>query len=421
MIKKLLKWAGAFALRAAGVTNDEILKLFESDGAKSSAGVPITEASAYANSAFYSGVTFLSETIASLPAAVYQFAGEDARKRDRAHPVAKILRRRANKRMSAMTVIETMQANCFGWGHGYAEIEWSEEPRPLALWPIHPSYVTPLKTEDAYEIKVPGETQSRYLPGWRMLHLRAPQCYGLIDKAKESIGISAATEKFTGLFFGHNATLGTILERDADCKLTDKQADELKSSLNNKHGGLANSHRTALLPNGVKAKMLALAPELAQLIETRRFQVEEIARFLRMPVHLLRETSHGVSYASIEIQSTEFLLYTLRPWLCRWEDELTYKLLLPSELDTHFIEFNAAALLRADLMTRYQAYNLGRNGGWLSRNDIRKLENMSPIDGGDDYLTPKNMDTVATTRKAKRLAKVMKALLELEKGKKKAA
>ena len=424
MLKNLLSWAGKWALRAAGqtgpLTDTEFAAMLSSGNGSSASGQTVSESLAYGYSAFYSGVCLLSETIGSLPAHVYKRTTDDERERDSSHDLSYLLRRRANPEMSAMTAFETVQANCFCWGHGYAEIERSEDGRPIAIWPIHSSYVRHTwdnSDQFFYELNIPGESKPEYLRQRNMLHISAPLGYGLIDVAKENIGLGTGTRTYGGKFFGNGTTLGTVFERDASSKMmNDKHINDFLAKVAEGNEGLSKAHRKLLLPIGVKAHVLGMSPEVAQFLETRRFEIEEIARFLRMPVYLLRETSHGVSYASLEIQSQEMLVYTLRPWLVRWADELSYKLLSAAEQATHYIEHNTNQLLMAALLTRYQAYSIGRMGGWLSRNDIRRAENMSPIDGGDDYLTPLNMGTVgsggpAARRKAKLYARAMRSLM----------
>lgn len=408
MFRRLFAALGRSLLWAAGDNPNSDPEAFYQSliagrGNKSAAGLRVTEDSALSYSAFWTGTTILGECIGSLPLDVYRRIGDDGREKDTNHLLAQPLRRRPNPHMSAMCWKESLVINAICWGNAYSEIERNGAGEIVNLWPLHPSIVTP-RIDDAanlyYEVRPPNTQDAIPLLPEEVLHITGPSLdgicgMGVVKKAKESIGLGIACETYGASFFGNNAMPGMILKHPST--LTDEVRDKFIRSWRENYGGLTNAHRVAILQQGMEAQVLSVAPELAQFLETRRFQTEEIARWLRMPLHMLRDTTRGASYASLEVQSAEFLVYTLRPWLARFEDEFTYKLLDEAERDTHFIEFNPNALLRADLTTRYNAYTQGRNGGWLSVNDIRRTENLPPIENGDIYLEPLNMQPAGQT------------------------
>ena len=174
--------------------------------------------------------------------------------------------------------------------------------------------------------------------------------------------------------------------------MSDDALAHLKKSFDQNYSGLSNAHKTLILEEGMKWNRTQVPPEEAQFLETRKFQTEDIARLYGVPLHMLGSTEKSTSWGSgLEQQNLGYLQHTLRPWLVAWEQELNRKLLLPSERDEYTIEFNLDGLLRGDTGSRYEAYAIGRQWGWLSINDIRDLENMNRIDGGDTYLVPLNM------------------------------
>jgi hypothetical protein len=163
------------------------------------------------------------------------------------------------------------------------------------------------------------------------------------------------------------------------------------------HKGLSNSHKVAILQEGVTYKDIGIPPENAQFLEGRNFQVLEVARMLHMPPHMLGHLADA-TFSNVEHMGIEFVKFTMDPWFKRWEQEIRRKLLAPSEKGKYFAEFLVDGLLRGDTVSRFQAYNIGRNGGWLSANDVRDLENMNPVEGGDIYMVPLNMmDAAALT------------------------
>jgi HK97 family phage portal protein len=237
--------------------------------------------------------------------------------------------------------------------------------------------------------------EKKVLERWRVWHVRGWGTDAFVGKspialARESIGLTMATEEYGGRFFSNDSRPGGILRHPA--KLSPEAAKRLKASWENANGGLTNKHRVAVLEEGIEWQQIGISPEEAQFLDTRKFQELEICQVYRVPPHMIGITDRSTSWGTgIEEMGIGFVTFTLLPYLTRIAQSVNRDLLGANERKEYFAEHLTAALERGDLMTRYQAYNIGRNGGWLSANDIREMENMNPIEGGDVYLQPLNM------------------------------
>ena len=213
--------------------------------------------------------------------------------------------------------------------------------------------------------------------------------YSPIALAKNAVGMTLACEEYGASFFSNGANPGGVLEHPGILK----DPGKVRDSWNAVYQGTRNAHKVAVLEEGMSYKQIGIPPEEAQFLETRKFQINEIARLFRIPPHMVGDLEKS-SFSNIEQQSLEFVKYTLDPWVVRFEQALKKSLLLPEEKKTHFIKFNVDGLLRGDYQSRMNGYAIGRQNGWLSTNDIRKLEELNPIppeEGGDLYLINGNM------------------------------
>ena len=212
--------------------------------------------------------------------------------------------------------------------------------------------------------------------------------YSPIAMAKNAIGVSMAAEEFGSTFFANGATPSGLLEHPGVVK----DPEKLRQSWHAQFSG-KNSHNVAVLEEGMTYKPMSVPPNDAQFLETRKFQIDEIARIFRVPPHMVGDLDKS-SFSNIEQQSLEFVKYTLNPWVIRWEQAMHKALLQPSEKQQYFIKFNVDGLLRGDYQSRMNGYAVGRQNGWLSANDIREMENLNPIseeEGGNLYLINGNM------------------------------
>lgn len=364
-------------------------------GAKTSSGVSVNESSALTYTPFWAAVRVISGAVASLPLITYKrvAAGKERAPRDIPYT---LLHDRANPFMSAMKLRETLQNHALTYGNGYANIERDGGGRPIALWPLLPNR-TARKIDNGglpyYEVYVPGDA-IRVLPDDDVLHIYGLgfdglSGYNVVRHHKEAIGLGMATKQYGAALFGNGAIPGGTLEHPE--KLSDEAAKRLKVSWEAAHQGLDQSHRVAILEEGMKWNQTGISPEDAQCLETQKFSVDDIARIFNIPPHKLASMDRA-TFSNIEQQSMDFLTQTLYYWLRTWETECNSKLISPSKQGVLFVEHLVDGFLRGDLASRYAAYNVGRNGGWLNVNDIRGLENMNSIGPeGDIYLEPLNM------------------------------
>ena len=236
--------------------------------------------------------------------------------------------------------------------------------------------------------------------------------------AKNAIGLAIATEEYGAKFFANGAAPSGVLEHPG----TIKDPTRLRENWNSTFGGSANSGKIAVLEEGMKYTPISIAPEQAQFLETRKFQINEIARIFRVPPHMVGDLEKS-SFSNIEQQSLEFVKYTLDPWIIRWEQSLNRSLLNKDEKKIYFFKFNVEGLLRGDYQSRMQGYATARQNGWMSANDIRELENLDKIpaeEGGDLYLINGNMlplnNAGAYANKEEKEEEADEEVLELDKG-----
>jgi HK97 family phage portal protein len=383
-------WLGPYG------SNDPALQaLF--GGRPTAAGVSVNEQTALNISAVWCAINIIAGGVSALPLILYKRLANDGKERFTDHPVYRLLHDEPNPETVSMTFRETLQAHALTWGNGYAEIQRDETGRPVALWQITPDRVRPFREPTAraplrYDVIQP-DGRHVTLDAERMLHVPGlgwdgTQGYSVIHKARESLGLLAATEKFGAKFFGNSATAGLTAHHPG--KLSETAHARLKTSLNAALTG-DQAHSLILLEEGVTIEKVTIPPNDAQFLETRKFQVTEVARWFNIPPHMLKDLDRA-TFSNIEQQSLEFVIHTLTPWLVRWEQELERKLIRPLERRQQFIKHNVNALLRGDTLSRYQAHAIGRQWGWLSPNDILKLEDQNPIGPqGDIYLVPSNM------------------------------
>lgn len=363
-------------------------------GADSYAGPMVTEATAMNYSAVYAAVRIISESVAMLPLFTYRTLADGGREKATNHPAYALLHRAPNPEMSKFEFIETLIAHAVLRGNAYAEIEWSNSGRPLALWPLNPAMMTVERVGGnlIYTYRLP-QGQETQLPAWRIHHIRGLSGNGVlgyspIKFAMQSIGLGLALEEYGARFFGNGARPGGVLEHPG--VLSDGAYERLKSSWNESHEGLSNAHRLKILEEGLQYKTIGVAPDEAQFLESKKFQISDIARWFRVPLHMLAELSNA-TFSNIEEQGQEFVSYTLQPWLERHEQALERDLFTTKERESLYVEYLTNGLLRGRVADRYQSYQTGIMAGIMSPNEARSLENMNPYEGGDIYLAPLNM------------------------------
>jgi len=353
-------------------------------------GVLVSENLALNLSSVYACVQVLSQTIGSLPLMVYQRT-PDGKIRVASHPLYRLLHDTPNPEMTSMTWRQAMMLHLGLWGNHYSEIERDSDGNPVALWPITPWRVLLRRIEGKLVYTVGLDTGVVNVPFANMLHIKGLSYDGLVGisplrAARETVGLSLGAQKYAAKFFANDARPGGILEHPG--QLSEDAAGRLRKSFERAHEGLDNKFRVAVLEEGMKFNAVGVPPEDAELLETRKFAVSEIARYFRMPLHKISDLERSTN-SNIEQQAIEFVTDTIGPWLSNIEQELSFKLFCGD----YYPEFLVEGLLRGDIKTRYAAYAVGRQWGWLSADDIRERENMNKLPDGKGaiYLSPLNM------------------------------
>ncbi len=358
----------------------------------SMAGVSVSEESAMRTSAVYACVKILAETVASLPLHLYKRSGNKKIKAEE-HPLFSCLYEIPNAETTSFNFREVMMTALLLWGNAYARIIRDKQGHVKELWYLRPDLMTvsrDINKKLKYDYADENGGMIKYRPD-QIFHVKGLSYDGVkglspIGQMKEAIGLSLATESYGAAFFGNGARPGGVIEYPG----TLKDPEKLRESWNKVFQGSKNSNKTAVLEAGAKFHTIGLPPEESQFLETRKFQINEICRIFRVPPHLVGDLEKA-TFSNIEHQSIEFVQHTIRPWLVRWEQEISRSLLSDEERTMYFARFNVDGLLRGDYASRMQGYATARQNGWMSANDIRELEEMNPISGGDIYLVNGNM------------------------------
>lgn len=378
-------------------------------GQPSLSGVAVNEETAMANTAVFAATRIISETVASLPLITYKRLKAGGKERAPNHSFYNVLHDQANDDMTAFTFWNTIISHAVTWGNGYAEIEWDGSGRVKALWPLLPNQTSVERKPDGsiwYHTTIPRTGQTVALPSYRVLHVPGLgfdglQGYSVIRMHREAIGLAIATEKYGASYFGNGARPGGVLEHPN--QLSEEAQTRLRTGWNEMHQGLEKQHRIAILEEGLTYKQIGLPPEDSQFLETRKFQVIEIARMFRVPPHMLGDLDRA-TFSNIEHQSIEFVVHAIRPWLIRIEQEAKRKLLSTEQGKGFFVEFLVDGLLRGDAKTRNEALQIQRQNGIINADEWREIENMNPQAGGQGkkYLVNSAMiavDQIGLTQK----------------------
>ena len=369
----------------------------------SSSGKMVNERSAMQMTAVYACVRILSEAIAGLPLHMYRYREDGGKEKATDHPLYLLLHDEPNPEMSSFVFRETLMTHLLLWGNAYAQIIRNGKGEVVALYPLMPNkmsvdrdnngqlyYTYQMASEDTPAadagLVILKPSDVLHIPG---LGFDGLVGYSPIAMAKNAIGLAIATEEYGAKWFANGAAPSGVLEHPG----TIKDPSRVREAWQSQFGGSSNSGKIAVLEEGMKYTPITISPEQAQFLETRKFQINEIARIFRVPPHMVGDLEKS-SFSNIEQQSLEFVKYTLDPWVVRWEQSIHRSLLSEDEKATYFVKFNVEGLLRGDYQSRMNGYAIGRQNGWMSANDIRELENLDRIpaeEGGDLYLINGNM------------------------------
>ena len=400
----------------------------------STSGKIVTERTSMQMTAVYACVRILSEAVAGLPLHMYEYK-DDGKEKAIKNPLYFLLHDEPNPEMTSFIFRETLMTHLLLWGNAYAQIIRNGKNEVVALYPLMPNKMS-VERDDKGEIYYvynryqdeakTGDLGTVILKKEDVLHIPGLGFDGLVGyspiaMAKNAIGLAIATEEYGSKFFANGAAPSGVLEHPG----TIKDPTKVREAWLSQFGGSSNSGKVAVLEEGMKYTPISISPEQAQFLETRKFQINEIARIFRVPPHMIGDLEKS-SFSNIEQQSLEFVKYTLEPWIIRWEQALSRALLSSEEKKKYFFKFNVDGLLRGDYQSRMNGYAIARQNGWMSANDIRELENLDKIpaeEGGDLYLVngnmlPLNMAGAYADKESNKEGDTDDEVLELDKGKK---
>ena len=365
----------------------------------------VNERTSMQMTAVYCCVRILSEAVAGLPLHLYRYTDEGGKEKAADHPLYFLLHDEPNPEMTSFVFRETMMTHLLLWGNSYSQIIRNGKGDVIGLYPLMPDRMSVDRDESGrlYYEYTRSEEDAKTMSSRDMTVRLSPEDvlhipglgfdglvgYSPIAMAKNAIGLAIATEEYGSKFFANGAAPSGVLEHPGVLK----DPGKLRDSWTQTFGGSSNANKIAVLEEGVKDTPISISPNEAQFLETRKFQIDEIARIFRVPPHMLADLEKS-SFSNIEQQSLEFVKYTLEPWLVRFEQSAARALLRQEEKNTYFIKFNVDGLLRGDYKSRMDGYAIARQNGWMSANDIRRLEQLDEIpeeDGGDLYLVNGNM------------------------------
>ena len=361
-------------------------------------GENVDEKSALQIATVYACVRLLAESVAALPLHLYRYSeGGNGKERAVDHPLYKILYRQPNPEMTSFSWREVVMMHLLLWGNSYSQIIRDGKNGILGIYPLLPENVEVDRNESgeiyyiyhAYTDEVPGENNKDIIfRREEVLHIPGLGFNGLVGFSpiammKNALGTTLAVEKYGSAFFKNGAQPAGVLEHPGVLK----NPERIRENWMDVYGGANNAHKVAVLEEGMAYKPISLPPEDSQFLSTREFGVEEICRIFRVPPHMVQDLKRA-TFNNIEHQSIDFVQHTLMPWLTRIEQAIIKDVLVEEEQEEYFPKFNVDGLMRGDYKSRMDGYAVGFSNGFLSPNDIRRLENMDLIPtemGGDDY------------------------------------
>jgi HK97 family phage portal protein len=378
--------------------NDERTWITSPIGGSASSGVYVNADTALQASPVWACVRLLAESLASLPVIIYRRTADGGKERATDHPLYELLHDQPNPLQTAFGFKRAMMAQALLFGNAYAQIAPGTRGAVDSLNMLYADRVHPealpgggiryMVTGNDGIARAVNDEDVFHLPG---LSLDGITGLSLIRYARESIGLVLAAEGYSSRFYSQNARPGGILRYPK--ALTVDAAARLRTSWQEAHAGLGNAHQVAVLEEGAEWQQTGMTNQDAELIAQLDWSIADVARYFNVPLHMIQQMTKTTSWGSgIEEMSIEFVTYSLLPWVRNWEDTIRKDLIVAKR--TYFAEFLLEGLLRGKQSDRYTAYNTGRQGGWLSVNEIRRFENMNAIEGGDQYLSPLNMAPV---------------------------
>jgi HK97 family phage portal protein len=345
-------------------------------------------------SAHFACVRIIATTLASLPVHIYERGAVGKRIRND-HPAARLIREKPNSDMTAFSFFEALQAQISNRGKAFAELVFDRKGDVAEMWPVPPGVCWPRRKDKDGPVEYYFPNSGVILPAWKILHIPGLGFDGVnsfspVQLFRQAFGFGMAVEEFGARFFGQGTNIGGFIEHPAH--LTDEAYERLKTDIKQKYEGLGKSHSVAILEEGMKYEKLGMPLEDAQFIESRKFTATEIARIHGVPPHLIGDLEKA-TFSNIEEQSIEAVVYLFRPWVVRWEQALNAKLFTEKEREKLYIKFELDGLLRGNVKTRFEAYSIGLQQGFLNADEVRGKEDMNPLPDGQGkiYRHPLNL------------------------------
>ncbi len=394
-------WTRAHKI-SAGPPRDPVVAAWFGAGSDTASGIAVTPDLALRQVAVYACVRVLAETMAALPLTIYKRTADGGKEEDRGHPLWPILHDVPNEDQTSFEWREMSMGHLALRGNAYSRNVQNNAGATTALVPLHPDRVRPFRVpqtraiafdytppDGPREIRLPGEVLQTPGLGFDGLKGLSP-----ITLHRETVGSALAAQEYGARFYKNDARPNGLLKHPGHFR-TDEELAAFKKAWSDAHTG-TNRHKTAILQEGMEYQALGMSNEDAQFIETRKFNVTDIARIFRVPPVKIGDLDRAI-FKNFEQQNTSFVVDTILPWVTRWEQRLNATLLTEAGRRTHRIGFRLQGLLRGDHKTRFEGYATARQWGWMSANDVRRLEDQNPITGGDEYLVPLNMAPAGKT------------------------
>ena len=345
-------------------------------------------------SAVWAAMRLLSESISTLPVGVFR-RENNGDNIEVVSDLSFLVKYQPNSYQNKITFYEKVIMDMLSDGNSYVQIVRNRNGRVLELLPLNYGDVETYTLDNKlyYTDEKSGQTHDSE----NILHFKmitGPDgITGLspIEQCRKAIGWGMDVQEYSSTFFKNGGKLSGILESDRS--LSEQAIDRLRNSFNKNYGTLSGSNQTAVLEEGLKYKSISVTPDQAQFLASRQFSVEEVARIFGLPPHLLRDLSKS-SFNNIEMQSQEFVSYSLMPYISKIELEMSLKLFRRNAIGREYIKFNVNALLRGNVKDRADYYKTAITNGWMSINEVRQKEDLNKIDSGDENYLQMNMTTI---------------------------
>jgi HK97 family phage portal protein len=362
-------------------------------GSTTGTGISVTPETALKHSAVYACVRLISQSIAGLPLDLYRIDKDGNTTPATDHPIYKLIKYKGSTRCTPYILRSILQTTLSLRGNAYAQIIRDYKYRPIDILPLTGSVTPTLVNGALYYKHISTEGASKVLASEDVIHLLSMSEDGITGKsavtvARETISSGLAAVAYGAQVYKNGAHIKGVLLHPS--KLTEDQVNSLKNTWRQNYSGIDNAGRIPVLEAGMKFEPISLTPQDSQFLASQKMGIEDIARIFGVPAHMIGALDKA-TFNNIEHQSLEYVVHTLRPLAKMWEQELDRKLLRTDELGEYFFRFNLDGLMRGDTKSRAEYYRALFNVGALSPNDIRRLENMNTVEGGDAYFVPLNM------------------------------